>query len=147
MYAIRSYYVVGTLFLFIFTANILGIVPGFFPPTGSFSTTVALAICVFIAVPIYGITSRITSYNVCYTKLLRIGLDAPLVREQVLLGDIDGHVGGEVSKVAEQEPCFQAGPGAELDQARVFAAKRGHLPDVRMHDAELGVGQVRNNFV
>lgn len=49
---------IGTLFLFIFTANILGIVPGFFPPTGSFSTTVALAICVFIAVPIYGVTSR-----------------------------------------------------------------------------------------
>lgn len=49
---------IGTLFLFIFTANVLGVVPGFFPPTGSFSTTVALAICVFIAVPMYGVTSR-----------------------------------------------------------------------------------------
>lgn len=49
---------IGTLFLFILTANVLSVVPGFFPPTGSFSTTVALAICVFIAVPIYGVTSR-----------------------------------------------------------------------------------------
>jgi len=46
---------VGTLFLFIATANLLIIVPGYHPPTGSISTTAALAICVFFAVPIYGI--------------------------------------------------------------------------------------------
>ncbi len=48
---------VGTLFLFIATANLLGVVPGFRSPTGSLSTTAALATCVFIAVPVYGITS------------------------------------------------------------------------------------------
>ncbi len=46
---------VGTLFLYIATANLLGIVPGYMSPTGSLSTTTALAICVFIAVPLYGI--------------------------------------------------------------------------------------------
>ncbi|MEA3470027.1 MAG: F0F1 ATP synthase subunit A [Thermodesulfobacteriota bacterium] len=46
---------VGTLFLFIFTANLLAVVPGFMPPTGSLSTTTALAICVFVAVPLFGI--------------------------------------------------------------------------------------------
>jgi F-type H+-transporting ATPase subunit a len=46
---------VGTLFLFISVANLLDIVPGYHPPTGSLSTTAALAICVFFAVPIYGI--------------------------------------------------------------------------------------------
>lgn len=46
---------VGTLFLFIATANLLNIVPGYTAPTGSLSTTTALAICVFVAVPIYGI--------------------------------------------------------------------------------------------
>jgi F-type H+-transporting ATPase subunit a len=46
---------VGTLFIFIATSSILSIVPGFRPPTGSLSTTTALAICVFFAVPIYGI--------------------------------------------------------------------------------------------
>lgn len=46
---------VATLFMFIATANLLAIVPGYHPPTGSISTTAALAICVFFAVPIYGI--------------------------------------------------------------------------------------------
>jgi len=46
---------VGTLFLFILTANLLAVVPGFIPPTGSLSTATALAICVFAAVPLFGI--------------------------------------------------------------------------------------------
>jgi F-type H+-transporting ATPase subunit a len=45
----------GTLFLFISVANLLDIVPGYRTPTSSLSTTAALAICVFFAVPIYGI--------------------------------------------------------------------------------------------
>jgi len=45
----------GTLFLFIAVSNLLSIVPGYYPPTGSLYTTAALAICVFFAVPIYGI--------------------------------------------------------------------------------------------
>jgi F-type H+-transporting ATPase subunit a len=49
---------VGTLFLFIGMANFLGIVPGYRPPTGSLSTTAALATCVFVAVPLYGIASQ-----------------------------------------------------------------------------------------
>jgi len=49
---------IGTLFLFIATSNALAIVPGFLPPTGSLSTTTALALCVFVAVPIYGIVER-----------------------------------------------------------------------------------------
>lgn len=46
---------VGTLFIFIATSNLLSIVPGYQPPTGSLSTTAALAICVFVAVPLFGI--------------------------------------------------------------------------------------------
>lgn len=46
---------VGTLFLYIALANLLAVVPGYEPPTGSLSTTAALALCVFIAVPIFGI--------------------------------------------------------------------------------------------
>lgn len=49
---------VGTLFLFIAMANLLNIVPGYMAPTGSLSTTTALAICVFAAVPLYGISSE-----------------------------------------------------------------------------------------
>jgi F-type H+-transporting ATPase subunit a len=46
---------VGTLFLFIALANLFTILPGYEPPTGSLSTTAALALCVFVAVPFYGI--------------------------------------------------------------------------------------------
>ncbi len=49
---------VGTLFIFIAVSNILAIVPGYVPPTSSLSTTAALAICVFIAVPVFGITHQ-----------------------------------------------------------------------------------------
>ncbi|MCB0171478.1 MAG: F0F1 ATP synthase subunit A [Anaerolineae bacterium] len=54
---------IGTLFLFISVSNLLGLVPGFHPPTGSLSTTAALATCVFFAVPIYGIAQQgVTGY-------------------------------------------------------------------------------------
>jgi F-type H+-transporting ATPase subunit a len=49
---------VGTLFLFIAVANLLNVVPGYMAPTGSLSTTTALAICVFVAVPLFGIASE-----------------------------------------------------------------------------------------
>jgi F-type H+-transporting ATPase subunit a len=49
---------VGTLFIFIATSNLLSILPGYQPPTGSLSTTAALAICVFVAVPIFGINKQ-----------------------------------------------------------------------------------------
>jgi F-type H+-transporting ATPase subunit a len=47
----------GTLFVFIASANLLTVIPGYEPPTGSLSTTAALALCVFVAVPFYGIAS------------------------------------------------------------------------------------------
>lgn len=46
---------VGTLFLFVATASVCTIVPGYTPPTGSLSTTAAMALCVFVAVPLFGI--------------------------------------------------------------------------------------------
>ena len=49
---------VGTLFLYIAVSNVLAVVPGFRPPTGSLSTTTALAICVLVAVPLYAIAER-----------------------------------------------------------------------------------------
>ena len=45
----------GTLFLFIATADLFTVIPGYEPPTGSLSTTAALALCVFVAVPLFGI--------------------------------------------------------------------------------------------
>ena len=59
----------GTLFLFVALANLLTIFPGFEPPTGSLSTTLSLALCVFVAVPYYGIKQRgLKDYLASYTK-------------------------------------------------------------------------------
>lgn len=49
---------IGTLFLFICLSNLLTIVPGYIAPTASLTTTAALAISVFFAVPLYGITKQ-----------------------------------------------------------------------------------------
>ncbi len=46
---------IGTLFLFIGFSNLCIILPGYEPPTASLSTTTALAICVFLAVPFFGV--------------------------------------------------------------------------------------------
>ena len=46
---------IGTLFLFIAISNICIVFPGYVAPTGSLSTTAALAITVFLAVPFFGI--------------------------------------------------------------------------------------------
>lgn len=45
----------GTLFLFIAISNLFALIPGYEPPTGSLSTTAALALTVFVAVPVYGV--------------------------------------------------------------------------------------------
>ena len=48
----------GGLFLFISTSALLTLVPGFHAPTASLSTTGALAVCVLVAVPVYGIARQ-----------------------------------------------------------------------------------------
>ena len=45
----------GTFFLFIGLSNLMTIIPWFRAPTASLSTTLAFALCVFCAMPIYGI--------------------------------------------------------------------------------------------
>ncbi len=49
---------IGTLFIFISVANLLAIVPAYHPPTDSLSTTSALALCVLVAVPVFGIAQQ-----------------------------------------------------------------------------------------
>lgn len=47
--------IIGTFFLFIGLSNLLTIIPIFKAPTASLSTTAAFALCVFLAMPYYGI--------------------------------------------------------------------------------------------
>jgi F-type H+-transporting ATPase subunit a len=59
----------GSLFLFVLFSNILSVIPGYVAPTGSLSTTTALAICVFLSVPMWGIHRRgLVGYLRLYIK-------------------------------------------------------------------------------
>ena len=48
----------GTLFLFVAAASLCTVIPGYEPPTGSLSTTAALALCVCVAIPLFGIEEQ-----------------------------------------------------------------------------------------
>jgi F-type H+-transporting ATPase subunit a len=72
----------GTLFLFIATASLCTIIPGYEPPTGSLSTTVALALCVFVAVPLFGIGEQgLGGYLKSYAKPTVIMLPFNIISE------------------------------------------------------------------
>jgi len=72
----------GTLFLFIALSNLCTIIPGYEPPTGSLSTTAALALSVFIAVPLYGIAeSGLVIYLRSYLKPTALMLPFNLISE------------------------------------------------------------------
>jgi F-type H+-transporting ATPase subunit a len=72
----------GTLFLFVATATLFTIVPGYEPPTGSLSTTTALALCVFVAVPMFGIEEQgIAAYLKSYIEPTPIMLPFNLISE------------------------------------------------------------------
>ncbi len=72
----------GTLFLLIATAGLLTIVPGYVPPTSSLSTTAALAICVFFAVPFFGIAkSGLIGYLKTYLQPTFIMLPFNIISE------------------------------------------------------------------
>jgi F-type H+-transporting ATPase subunit a len=73
---------IGTLFLFIATANICIIFPFYTAPTGSLSTTAALAICVFLAVPFFGIAkSGMGNYLKTYIEPTVIMLPFNIISE------------------------------------------------------------------
>ncbi len=72
----------GTLFLFVAAASLFTIVPGYQPPTGSLSTTTALALCVLVAAPLYGITEQgFGSYLKTYVEPTFIMLPFNLISE------------------------------------------------------------------
>lgn len=72
----------GTLFLFVVTANLATVLPGYEPPTGSLSTTAALALAVFIAVPFFGISEQgLGSYLKSYLRPTLIMLPFNIIGE------------------------------------------------------------------
>jgi F-type H+-transporting ATPase subunit a len=73
---------VGTLFLFVAMASICTVIPGYDPPTGSLSTTAALALCVFVAVPLFGVEDQgIRGYLRSYVQPTVIMLPFNIISE------------------------------------------------------------------
>lgn len=72
----------GTLLLFVAVSALSTIIPGFESPTGSLSTTAALALCVFVAVPLFGIGERgFNAYLSSYVKPTFIMLPFNIISE------------------------------------------------------------------
>jgi F-type H+-transporting ATPase subunit a len=72
----------GTLFLFVGLSSLCTVIPGFAPPTGSLSTTAALALCVFFAVPLFGIRDRgLIGYLKTYTQPTLLMLPFNIISE------------------------------------------------------------------
>jgi F-type H+-transporting ATPase subunit a len=72
----------GTLFLFVGAASLCTVIPGYEPPTGSLSTTAALALCVFVAVPFFGIKKQgVGDYLKSYMKPTVIMLPFNIISE------------------------------------------------------------------
>ncbi len=72
----------GTLVLFLAMAALCTILPGYQPPTGSLSTTAALALCVFVAVPLFGIEERgLGNYLKAYAQPTFIMLPFNIISE------------------------------------------------------------------
>lgn len=72
----------GTLFLFIALSNLGTLIPGFESPTSSLSATAALALCVFIAVPIFGIREQgLSGYLRTYTEPTPLMLPFNIISE------------------------------------------------------------------
>ena len=70
----------GTLFLFVAAASLATIIPGYEPPTGSLST--ALALCVLVAVPLFGIADQgLGGYLKSYTEPTVMMLPFNLISE------------------------------------------------------------------
>ncbi|MBW1776062.1 MAG: F0F1 ATP synthase subunit A [Deltaproteobacteria bacterium] len=47
--------IIATVFIYIFTCNLIGLVPGFFPPTASLNTTLSCALTVVVFTHVIGI--------------------------------------------------------------------------------------------
>ena len=73
---------IGTLFIFLASANLATIFPFYEPPTGSLSTTAGLAIWVFLAVPLFGITETgLGAYLKTYLEPTPVMLPLNIINE------------------------------------------------------------------
>ncbi|TVT58675.1 MAG: F0F1 ATP synthase subunit A [Azoarcus sp. PHD] len=81
-YDVRLLPFIGTLWIFIALANLVGVLPGASSPTGDLSTTAALAILVFLSVHWFGIRSEgLRAYLAHYVQPSPIMLPFHIISE------------------------------------------------------------------
>ncbi|KIG16823.1 ATP synthase F0 sector subunit a [Enhygromyxa salina] len=88
---------IGTLILFVGACNMLSLIPVVRPPTADLSTTVALSLVVFLAVPSYGIWRRgvwgyLSGYLRPHPLMLPFNLISELTRTLALAVRLFGNV-------------------------------------------------------
>ena len=96
---------IGTLFLFVAASSLCTVIPGYEPPTGSLSTTAALALSVFIAVPLFGIEDQglggyVKSYMDPTVIMLPFNIISELSRTVALAVRLFGNMMSEAMIVA-----------------------------------------------
>jgi F-type H+-transporting ATPase subunit a len=92
--------IVGTIAMFIGTANLIGLVPGLKSPTPDINTPLAMALVVFFSVPYFGIRTRgVWSYLKHYVEpiflMLPIEIASELARTFSLTFRLFGNILGE----------------------------------------------------
>ena len=100
--------IIGTLALFIFLSNILGLIPGFHSPTENINTTAACAITVFVLTHFYGFREHGIKYLKQFTGpviwlvilMLPIELIGHFVRPVSLSIRLFGNIFGDHTAVA-----------------------------------------------
>jgi F-type H+-transporting ATPase subunit a len=84
---------VGTIFLFIFTSNLIGLIPGFLPPTENWVTGAAVATISFLAYHYFGFRENGIGYLKHFIAPVSTGgLKNPVVGLLVLLAIVPLHV-------------------------------------------------------
>jgi F-type H+-transporting ATPase subunit a len=78
----------GTLTLFILFSNLIGLIPGFCSPTGNWSATIALALCVFFSTHYFGMRKKGISYLSHFLFPLRFWREKPYLLPLNLLADV-----------------------------------------------------------
>jgi len=96
---------IGTLFLFILTANWSSLVPGIEPPTAHLETDAALAAIVFVAIVVFGIRARgvggwLTSFAEPSWLMLPLNVIETFTRTFSLLVRLFGNVMGGAFVIA-----------------------------------------------
>jgi len=133
----RYVHLYGSFFLFILCANLIGLVPGFAPPTSNFNVTFALGVTSFIAYNVYGFREQGVDYlkhfvgPIWWLGILMVPLELidnfvrPFSLALRLFGNMTGdHVVLEIftdlTKVVVPVVCYALGAFVSLIQAFVF---------------------------